>query len=75
MGGNDAVPLPRMTARELQTPSLLGERNEYRSIADELNVSYKTVVNTCAQLRVKFGADSKYELTRMACAPSKREPV
>ena len=39
-----------MTLRELQTLSLVAEGKPYIAIADELHVSYKTVVNTCAQL-------------------------
>ena len=62
----DRNPLSRMTLRELQTLSLIAEGKPYISIADELNVSYKTVVNTCAQLKAKLGVRTLPELMRIA---------
>jgi two-component system invasion response regulator UvrY len=59
-------PLGRMTFRELQTISLIAEGRPYNEIAEELHVSYKTVVNTCAQLKAKLGARSLPELMRIA---------
>lgn len=59
-------PLSRMTLRELQTITLIAEGKPYIEIAEELHVSYKTVVNTCAQLKSKLGARSLPELMRMA---------
>ncbi len=59
-------PLGRMTFRELQTISLIAEGKPYNEIAEELHVSYKTVVNTCAQLKSKLGARSLPELMRIA---------
>ncbi len=60
-----ASPLAAMTRRELQTLSCLAEGKPYGTIADELSVSYKTVVNTCAQLKTKLGARSLPELMRI----------
>jgi DNA-binding NarL/FixJ family response regulator len=66
-GGNARRdPLAELTPRELQALSLLAEGKPYGHIADELNVSYKTVVNTCAQLKQKLGAGTLPELIRMA---------
>jgi DNA-binding NarL/FixJ family response regulator len=62
----DRNPLSRMTLRELQTLSLIAEGRPYISIADELHVSYKTVVNTCAQLKAKLGVRTLPELMRIA---------
>lgn len=59
-------PLSRMSLRELQTISLIAEGKPYNAIAEELHVSYKTVVNTCAQLKSKLGARSLPELMRIA---------
>jgi DNA-binding NarL/FixJ family response regulator len=59
-------PLAELTPRELQTLSLLAEGKPYGRIADELNVSYKTVVNTCSQLKQKLDARSLPELIRAA---------
>ncbi len=55
-----------LTPRELQTISLLAEGKAYAQIAEELGVSYKTVANTCSQLKVKLGATSLAELIHRA---------
>lgn len=60
------TPLADITPRELQTVSLLAEGKAYSQIAEELGVSYKTVANTCSQLKVKLGATSLPELIRSA---------
>jgi DNA-binding NarL/FixJ family response regulator len=59
-------PLAELTPRELQTLSLLADGKAYGRIADELNVSYKTVVNVCSQLRHKLDAHNLPELVRSA---------
>ena len=59
-------PLSRMTLRELQTLSLIADGKPYTSIAEELHVSYKTVVNTSAQLKAKLGVRTLPELMRIA---------
>jgi DNA-binding NarL/FixJ family response regulator len=64
--GARANPLADLTPRELQTLSLLAEGKPYGRIAEELNVSYKTVVNVCSQLRQKLEARNLPELIRTA---------
>ena len=59
-------PLADLTPRELQTLSLLAEGKPYNRIADELNVSYKTVVNVSSQLKQKLNAANLPELIRIA---------
>jgi two-component system, NarL family, invasion response regulator UvrY len=59
-------PLADLTPRELQTLSLLAEGKPYGRIAEELNVSYKTVVNACSQLKQKLNAKNLPELIRVA---------
>jgi two-component system, NarL family, invasion response regulator UvrY len=59
-------PLAELTPRELQTLSLLAEGKPYTRIAEELNVSYKTVVNLSSQLKQKLDADNLPELIRTA---------
>jgi two-component system, NarL family, invasion response regulator UvrY len=59
-------PLAELTPRELQTLSLLAEGKPYGRIAEELNVSYKTVVNVCSQLKQKLDAHNLPELIRSA---------
>lgn len=56
----------RMTRRELQTLALLADGKAYAQIADELAISYKTVANTCSQLKTKLGARTLQELVRGA---------
>jgi two-component system invasion response regulator UvrY len=67
-------PLADLTPRELQTLSLLAEGKPYGRIADELNVSYKTVVNTCSQLRQKLNVKNLPELIRVAVQRMRSEP-
>jgi len=59
-------PLAELTPRELQILSLLAEGKPYGRIAVELNVSYKTVVNACSQLKQKLNAKNLPELIRLA---------
>ena len=59
-------PLADLTPRELQILSLLAEGKPYGRIADELSVSYKTVVNACSQLKQKLNAKNLPELIRLA---------
>ncbi len=72
--GVRANPLADLTPRELQTLSLLAEGKPYGRIADELNVSYKTVVNTCSQLKQKLNVKNLPELIRTAVQRVASEP-
>lgn len=54
--GGRKNPLSELTPRELQTLTLLADGKPYGLIAQELNVSYKTVVNVCSQLKQKLRA-------------------
>jgi two-component system, NarL family, invasion response regulator UvrY len=55
-----------LSSRELQTLALVAEGKTYEQIAQDLGVSYKTVANTCSQLKTKLGARKLPELIRMA---------
>jgi DNA-binding NarL/FixJ family response regulator len=72
--GAQRDPLADLTPRELQTLSLLAQGKPYGKIADELGVSYKTVVNTCSQLRQKLNAKNLPELIRVAVQLVAAEP-
>jgi DNA-binding NarL/FixJ family response regulator len=58
--------LDRLTPRELQTLMLVAAGKPYGEIAEELNVSYKTVANICTQLKSKLAARTRPELMRIA---------
>lgn len=59
-------PLQDLTARELEILALLGRGRTIGDIAEQLGISYKTVANTCTQLKDKLGAQSTRELIRIA---------
>jgi two-component system invasion response regulator UvrY len=69
------APLADITPRELQTLSLLAEGKDYTHIAEELGVSYKTVANTCSQLKMKLGATSLPELVQRSIQYLSSSPV
>jgi two-component system, NarL family, invasion response regulator UvrY len=58
--------LSDFTSRELDALTLLAEGKSYDSIAQELNVSYKTVVNISAQLKKKLNVDTLSALVQRA---------
>lgn len=64
--GRTQNPLGAITVRELQILSLLAEGKPYGEIAASLHVSYKTIANTCGQLKAKLGVRSLPELMRIA---------
>lgn len=61
-----ASPFKSLTLRELQMLQMISEGKPYGIIAQELNVSYKTVANTCSLIKGKLGARSLPELMRIA---------
>jgi len=62
----NASPLAALTVRELQILALIAEGKSYGVVAEDLNVSYKTVANTTSQIKTKLGARSLPELMRIA---------
>jgi len=67
-------PLKRLTVRELQALAFIAEGKPYRAIAAHLHVSYKTVANTCAGLKTKFGVNTLSELTDAALEQLSKTP-
>lgn len=55
-----------LTARELQILRLIGKGMSHSAIANQLHLSYKTVVNTCALLKTKTNSATLAELIRLA---------
>ena len=68
-------PLAELTPRELQILSLLAEGKPYGRIAEEINVSYKTVVNVSSQLKQKLDARNLPELIRTAVQLLQTAPI
>jgi DNA-binding NarL/FixJ family response regulator len=64
--GRARGPLADLTPRELQVLALLADGKPYDRIANELNVSYKTVVNVSSQLKQKLQAGNLPELISTA---------
>jgi two-component system, NarL family, invasion response regulator UvrY len=58
--------LADLTPRELEMLTLLAQGKPYGQIADELGVSYKTVVNMSSQLKQKLDARNLPDLIRIA---------
>jgi two-component system, NarL family, invasion response regulator UvrY len=59
-------PFRKLTPRELQMLTLIAEGQTFGAIAANLNVSYKTVANTCTKLKAKLGEDTLPGLMRLA---------
>lgn len=64
--GRAPNPIHSLTVRELEVLSMLAAGKPYSVIAAEMHVSYKTVANTCGNLRSKLGAHSLPELIKIA---------
>ena len=67
-------PLVDLTPRQSQMLSLLAKGKTYNTIAEELGVSYKTVVNNCLILKRRLGAKNLSELIRAAVRLLPAEP-
>jgi DNA-binding NarL/FixJ family response regulator len=59
-------PLDDLSRRDLEILRLLGEGRSLRQIADALGLSYKTIANTCSQMKLKLGVERTAELIRIA---------
>jgi two-component system, NarL family, invasion response regulator UvrY len=59
-------PLSQLNARELEIVRLLCTGKSTAEIASDVNVSYKTVANTCSIVKNKLGARTMIDLVRIA---------
>lgn len=59
-------PLGKLTAREIEILRLLGRGESLADIADILGVAYKTVANSCTQMKNKLGLERTADLIRVA---------
>jgi two-component system invasion response regulator UvrY len=58
--------MERLTARDLEIMRMLGDGQGLSNIADALGVSYKTVANTCSQIKAKLGVARTADLVRLS---------
>lgn len=61
-----AVLLHALEDKAAADVGLVAEGKPYGVIAEHLHVSYKTVANTCTQLKAKLGVRTLPELMRIA---------
>jgi len=59
-------PLQQLSERDLEILRLLGEGRSLGAIAEALGVSYKTVANTCSQIKAKLGVVRTADLVRLS---------
>jgi two-component system, NarL family, invasion response regulator UvrY len=60
------IPLQQLSPREFEILRLLGGGSSLNQIAETIGVSYKTVANTCGQIKAKLGAPRTADLVRIA---------
>lgn len=58
--------LEELSLREFEILRLLGDGSSLNQIAETIGVSYKTVANTCGQIKAKLGAPRTADLVRIA---------
>jgi DNA-binding NarL/FixJ family response regulator len=61
-----APSLDRLSARDLEILRLLAAGRSLSEIADALGLGYKTVANTCTQIKAKLGVARTADLVRLA---------
>lgn len=59
-------PLEQLTARDLEIMRLLAQGRGLSEIADALGLGYKTIANTCTQIKAKLGVNRTADLVRVA---------
>jgi two-component system, NarL family, invasion response regulator UvrY len=59
-------PMEHLTERDLEILRLLGDGQSLSNIAAMLDISYKTIANTCSQLKTKLGVARTADLVRLS---------
>jgi two-component system, NarL family, invasion response regulator UvrY len=59
-------PLEQLTPRDLEIVRLLARGRSLSEIADALGLGYKTIANTCTQIKAKLGVNRTADLVRVA---------
>jgi DNA-binding NarL/FixJ family response regulator len=58
--------LEQLTSRDLEIVRLLARGRSLSEIADALGLGYKTIANTCTQIKTKLGVNRTADLVRLA---------
>ncbi len=67
LGGSTAgEPIRRLSTRDLEILRLLAAGKSLAEIAEALGVGYKTVANTCTQIKTKLGLSRTADLVRFS---------
>jgi len=61
-----AEPLEQLSDRDLEIMRLLARGRSLSEIADALGLGYKTIANTCTQIKSKLGVNRTADLVRLA---------
>ena len=64
--GDDRRRDPEAYLGEAEPRRLLGDGQSLSNIAEALGVSYKTVANTCSQIKAKLGVARTADLVRLS---------
>lgn len=59
-------PLDQLSPRDLEIIRLLARGRSLSEIADALGLGYKTIANTCTQIKAKLGVNRTADLVRLA---------
>jgi DNA-binding NarL/FixJ family response regulator len=59
-------PLEQLSARDIEIVRLLARGRSLSEIADALGLGYKTIANTCTQIKSKLGVNRTADLVRVA---------
>jgi DNA-binding NarL/FixJ family response regulator len=72
--GTAADPANLLTERDLEIVRLLGAGRSLTEIAAALGLGYKTVANTCTQIKAKLGVGRTADLIRLGAAVGEAKP-
>jgi two-component system invasion response regulator UvrY len=67
-------PTNALTERDLEIVRLLGAGRSLTEVAATLGLSYKTVANTCTQIKAKLGVSRTADLIRLGAAADETKP-
>ena len=74
-GRFNASAVSSLSSRELEILRLIAAGRTMAQIADQLEVSYKTIANNCTQLKQKLGARNAMDLMRIALESQSHAPL